>query len=464
MLPLFFAGLMLPASPWFVALVVPGAILARRNLLLATVVFAAALLRIALTPPLPPPLPELDTTITARVVTTPNLTPQNQRAIIDAGGRYLLLYTRPDRDLRAGDVVRFHAKPRAIGGGGANYWMRRGIRQMVSLQYDGEIEILQPGHGVKSLGSAWRTDLLARLRAHLPEDVAAVAIGVVAGQQDLVPKDITEDMRDTGTLHLLATSGFNVLLLAAGLLFVVSHLPVPRWAQIALVLVVLLAYTDAVGGRPPVVRATVMATVFFAAFFFRRSPDGLSSMALAAMACALVEPWTVLDAGYQLSFVVVFGLLLFIPPMFRRIRSWSEARPWPMPLRWAAMAMGSTVATTLVAMAFASPILSASFGTFSLIAPIANLVTAAAVPFIYLGVAIGSVGDLISPAIARGADLLITGPFSASIIRANHALAQVPGASVEGVYLPSWAMVAIYVLLFALSRHSRPDDAGVTPI
>ena len=443
--------------PSFLLLLVPGVFIARRWLMLGAAVFAIALLRVALSPSVPQPLPNVEVEITGTVVSTPNLSPEWQRVLLSTGDRYLLLYTRPDRDLRAGDTIRFMGKPRILAGDSAAYWYRRGVRQSVYQYASGEIELVQASSALKSFGSAWRRDLLSRLQAHLPEDVASVAMGVVAGQQNLVPDWVSNDMQRAGTLHLLATSGFNVLLLAGALLFLAAHLPLPRVLQILAVILVLVVYADAVGGRAPVMRATVMAAVFFSAYFFGRSSDGLSATAFAGMACAVAEPWTVLDAGFQLSFMVVLGLLLFVPGWFRKIRAWSESRPWSMPFRWAALAIGSSLATTLVAMAFASPILSTRFGSFSLVAPIANLLTTLAVPFVYLGVAIGSVGDLFSTSIARGADVAITGPFAASIIRVNHTLASWSYSSIEGVYLPVWACVCVYVALLALSRHSAPE-------
>ncbi len=457
-LPLFFAGLLCTMNPAFLLLIGPGFVLARRFLVLGAVVFTAGFLRLTLSPPVPAALPEVDTLITGRIVSTPNLSEKWQRALVETDDRYLLVYTRPDRDLRAGDVIRFDGKVRTFKGESAAYWYRRGIRQSVTLPFDGAIEILEPGVGLKSFGSAWRRDLLTRLETHLPHDVASVAMGVVGGQQNIVPDWIINDMERAGTLHLLATSGFNVLLLAGALLFAAAHLPIPRWLQVLLIIALLTVYADAVGGRPPVVRATVMAVVFFSAFFFRRTSDALSAVAFAAIVCVLAEPWTVLDAGFQLSFMVVFGLVLFAPAAFRRIRGWVEKRTWPNPIRLLSIGVGSTISTTLIAMVFASPILSNRFGTFSIVAPLSNLITAAAVPFVYLGVALGSIGDLFSRSIARGADLAVTGPFSAAIIRTNHSLAAWPGASVEGFFLPAWAIVCIYILLFALSRQHRPPE------
>ena len=411
-----------------------------------------------MSPAVPPPIPELDTILTGRVVSTPNLGIEWQRVLLDIDDRYLLLYTRPDRDLRAGDIVRFEGRPKVIKGKGAPYWYRRGIRQSVYLPFNGSLEIVEPGRGIKSLGSAWRRELLTRLNAHLPNDVAAVAMGVVGGQQDIVPEEIINDMNEAGTLHLLATSGFNVLLLAGVLLFLSAHLPLSRWLQISIVVLILWIYADAVGGRPPVMRATLMAAVYFSAFFFGRKSDALSAMAFAAIACAAIEPWTVLDAGFQLSFLVVFGLLLYAPSAFRAIREFVSKKKWGGVKAIAFTSFTTSLSTTLIAMAFASPVLSNRFGTFSIVAPISNLITAAAVPFVYVGVAVSSITDLFSTSISRGADLAITGPFAASIIRTNETLAALPGSHVSGVYLSTWATVLVYMGLFGLSRHGRPPE------
>jgi competence protein ComEC len=201
-----------------------------------------------------------------------------------------------------------------------------------------------------------------------------------------------------------------------------------------------------------------MAAVYFSAFFFGRRADALSAMAFAAISCATVEPWSVLDAGFQLSFLVVFGLLLYAPICFQQIRRTAERREWTGVKAFAFSTLATSLSTTLIAMAFASPVLSNRFGTFSTIAPISNLVTAAAVPFVYLGVAAASMGDLLSPAVSRGADLAITGPFAASVIRANDSLAAIPGSHVSGVFLPTWVTVCSYILLFGFSRHKRPPD------
>ncbi|MER3466016.1 MAG: hypothetical protein C4340_02195, partial [Armatimonadota bacterium] len=237
-------------------------------------------------------------------------------------------------------------------------------------------------------------------------------MAILFGQDRLLREPTAENMRQAGTYHLVATSGFNVLILTAGLMLLLSHLPVPRWAQIALALVLLAIYAYAVGMNPPIVRAITMGGIYLSVMFFFRIPDALSAWGTAALAYLAVHPYAVLDAGFQLSFGVVLALILYLPPAMRAVCRWSEGRFRRGAARMAVLSFAAPVLMTAVAQAAALPILSHHFGQLSIIAPIANLFTAAAVPFVYVGSASSVLFKSVSEPLSSGLDLLITGAFS----------------------------------------------------
>ncbi|MGI8922867.1 MAG: ComEC/Rec2 family competence protein [Fimbriimonadales bacterium] len=457
-------GLVAPMFPLAILLLAPAAFIARRWLLLGAALFAIGFLRTAFTSDPQPPLPTVEQTVVGRIVSTPNLAQKYQRAILDIGDRNLLLYERPQRLLMAGDWVRVKGKIANIGERSAVYWARRGIHQRMSVIWDGGLEVLAPGAGPANWGSAWRTDMWSRLKRNLPERHAAMAMGIVAGQQDLVDREVAENMRRSGTLHLLATSGFNVLLLAGALMFLLSHLPISRGLQIGVALALLLAYADAVGGRPPVMRATVMAVIYLGAFLFHRSSDVLSTLGLAAIVYLLLEPGSLFDAGFQLSFVTVLGLALFVPPAFERTRKAID-KSVPSPgWRFVLQAVAAVFITSLVAQIVSAPLTAAHFGSFSLVAPVANVLTALAVPMIYLGTVLGQLADSISQELGRGFDLLITGPFAGWIDWVNGVLGGMPWAAVETQPI-SWVVSCVaYLALLALSRPHRRDVTALEDI
>jgi ComEC/Rec2-related protein len=296
-----------------------------------------------------------------------------------------------------------------------------------------------------------------RLRRNLPYEEASVAMGIVAGQQSLVSREMQADMQRAGTLHLLATSGYNVLLLAGLLMVLLSHLPLHRGIQLAVAIVALLAYADAVGGRPPVIRATLMAGLYLGTFLFARSPDTLSVWAAAAVGCLLLEPATLFDAGFHLSFATVLALILYLPGAIRIIEKWTEryrSSMFALVTKWGF----ASLATTVIAGIASAPLTAYNFGQISVVSPLSNLLTAPAIPLVYVGAGSAQVADAFSQPVARGLDVGLTGAFSGWIAGVNSLLGGLSWSAVP-VVMPGWLAAVCLSLIPLFSRPRRRDPA-----
>ena len=63
--------------------------------------------------------------------------------------------------------------------------------------------------------------------------------------------------------------------------------------------------------RAPTLRAAIICWVFCASVFFRRHSNAINTLSLAAIILLLIRPTQLFEAGWQLSFTSVLGLLLF---------------------------------------------------------------------------------------------------------------------------------------------------------
>lgn len=441
-LPWFFAGLLAFYSPWFLLLLPVGVLLCRHFPWVCLTLFALGILRGLLLPSPGADLVAGRYEVVGTVAETPHLRLRSQTFVLDTPGRKIVVTARASQWLMAGDRVRVVGEISPVKGDSREYWLRRGVSQTMYVVYSGSVELLEPGKGFGAIGSEWRTTTWARLRAHLDRDRAGLAMGIVAGQQGLVPQETHHAMKRAGTMHLLATSGFNVLLLAGMLMVFLSHLPVPRWAQCGLAVVLLVIYCFAVGSKPPVMRATTMAVVFFGIQVFGRTPDGLSLLAFAAIALAILEPATVLDAGYQLSFFAVASLILFFPAGHRWLTKKTSGMRNDL-LRIVGRYVGGAMLVTLIAQMGSAPILAAHFGQFSIISPLSNLFTAAAVPFVYLGVGLGQVFSYVWQPLSYGFDFWLAGSACAWIEGVNSTLAEPSWSFVEFSPIPTWLAIGL---------------------
>jgi len=199
------------------------------------------------------------------------------------------------------------------------YLERKGIKLMFSIGKQGEYQVLRSaqGHGFKAAAYRLKNRLAKIFLEHLTDNEAAIMIGVILGDRYLIPKHINELFIQTGTVHILAISGFNVGIVAFIIFVILKTLPIGRRWQHVLTIFFLVFYAFLTGGQPSVVRATIMACIFLASFLLEKEVEPTNSLALAALIILLLNPMNLFDVGFQLSFISVLAILHFHPMMMR---------------------------------------------------------------------------------------------------------------------------------------------------
>ena len=170
---------------------------------------------------------------------------------------------------------------------------------------------------------AWRERMSARMARSITRPssrfVRALALGDTRGIED----DDWDDLRAVGVTHLIAISGFHVgmvagfvALLASLLwrLFPVLGRRVPRQHAAALAaLIGAVGYAAVAGFALPTVRTAFMIAIVVFAKLLRRTQRTVDVLALAAASMVLVDPLSLLAAGFWLSFAGVAWLLWCLP-------------------------------------------------------------------------------------------------------------------------------------------------------
>ncbi len=330
-----------------------------------------------------------------------------------------------------GDRFAFRGRlePAPNDGGFGEYLARSGITattriSVLELVIEGDVSPVE----------RLRRDAGEVLGRTLPAPQAGLAAGIVIGLRDLVDRDVAADFTTSGLSHVVAISGWNIAIVGA----VVASLTrsVPRRRRSVAILITVVAYTLLAGASASVVRAALMASVVLIARESGRRGGASAALGLATVAMLLIEPGTVLDAGFQLSVVATAGLLAWSAGLTARLRRISGDR---LPA-WLIESLG----VSLAAQAATLPIVLLNFGRLSLVAPLANLVAAPLViPVMFVSVVALAAGA----AVAMGAPFLVAvAPATAgwailgALIGIARLGAALPFASVELV--EPWNVVA----------------------
>jgi len=283
---------------------------------------------------------------------------------------------------------------------------------------------------------------------------ARLLLGILLGNYASLPLDVQAAFMKSGTMHLLAASGYNCGVIVGIFGYLMRRLTTPRAAMHWLLVALLWGFTLIAGPGPSIVRAAVMMTAFLAAFLLWRAPDIVNIVLFACLVILGVNPLSLYDAGFQLSFAVVLGIALILPLIEPKAREWlaptwkrGEKPPgriarWTL---WAARNIVVAVLLSIVAAAATWPITAYYFNYVSSVSIIANAVTAVLVVFLtaagITALALGSISSLLGHAAAlpgaalAGAMLGVVGELG------NH-----PWSSFS-IRSPSPAFIALYYLV-----------------
>lgn len=207
----------------------------------------------------------------------------------------------------------------------------------------------------------------AKLADNASDGAARFMYAMLFGDSAVIGDEVRSDFSVTGTAHLLAVSGLHVGMLAGALLFVLKKLRINAAIRSAIVLAALIFFCALCGFSPSTVRATVMIGVSMAAALCGLRYDPLSGMSLSAILLLFVSPYNLYSLGFLMSFLAVYGLILFAKPLnyaFIRVR-------FP---KWLAGALSATLAANATLL----PVMLYVFGETSLIFAVANCII---VPF-----------------------------------------------------------------------------------
>jgi len=183
---------------------------------------------------------------------------------------------------------------------------------------------------------AWRETMAQRIAATVNSPSARYIQALAVGDTRALSDADWQWLRATGLTHLVAISGFHVgmvaggmALLAAGFWYLFPWLGriCPRPLAAALVAwIAAIVYAAAAGFALPTVRTVLMITVVVLARLFRRRIYVADSLALAALVIAVVDPLSVLAAGFWLSFAGVAWLIWCLPERAHWLRGFLSAQ------------------------------------------------------------------------------------------------------------------------------------------
>ncbi len=178
------------------------------------------------------------------------------------------------------------------------------------------------GYAVKSPNKPvveLRAKLKKRFNSVIKNDEGGLAFAVLTGDKSLLGNGAYTAFRLCGATHLMAVSGLHMSILFGVLYSLLKKLLVPKVPRVSVCAVGILFYIMLSGFSKSMLRCGIMMLVFLFGKLVKKKNDSLNSLGFAAFIICL-NPYAVADAGAQLTFTAVLGLVTVAPHIQKKIK------------------------------------------------------------------------------------------------------------------------------------------------
>jgi len=379
-----------------------------------------------------PSLEPRDVSFIGRIVTLPERDEQTMKVVVEPihSKNRVLLFVSSFEELSQEDRVLVSGKlqsPTVFED--FNYPLYLAKEGIFWVMFRPRIEVQEKG---VSLLSSLKEILQERIDISLPLPESSLLASMLLGNKAGLPEELKEDLNATGTRHITAISGMHVAILSGMLFVFLLNLRIPRKRSSLVVLGFLLFFVVFTGSQASAVRAGIMGSAFLFAGLMGRRNVGLRILVFAAALMLLKNPLLLAhDIGFQLSFLAVLGILLFVPLLkhvFGRV-------PNPLGLR-------DVVFMSITAQIFTLPLVLHHFGILSFVSLAGNLLIVPLLPLVlFLGILflfLSTLFPFVAPLFAFPVGLLLS--YLSFVVTA---LSELPFAAgnVEG--FPLWVLLPL---------------------
>lgn len=347
--------------------------------------------------------------------------------------------------LKPGDRLSFNCQltDMSIFKDGINTYMLRSGQYWEIDKITSEIKV---ENGGLKLNEQIRLHIKNAFSTRLQPRNAAVAMALVLGDKTLMDSELKTQFRQSGIAHIFAVSGLHVGFVVMAISFLFTRVfKVNKWASLILIGLGALFYQYLCGFTPSIARAIIMTLILQFAGCIGENSDLITTTSVAAFIILIFSPLYLFDAGFQLSFMAIFGIATISRSINALIMRSVEKRFIRGTLRVFSAAIGATCGTFALAAHY--------YGEFSLIGIVANIAVISIVGVVFLMLIAGLVPFLSFLFVVT--DRLLIWADSMTMWISKQALSKIPIQSFGLAIAIVFALMIIFGGLINLSRKQK---------
>ncbi|ETB64201.1 TPA: DUF4131 domain-containing protein [Candidatus Nomurabacteria bacterium] len=279
----------------------------------------------------------------------------------------------------------------------------------------------------------------------------SLSLGLLLGDKSGFDRKMDEDFIKTGTIHIVALSGYNITIIAENVIKI-FELIVSKNLSIIFSFFTIVLFVIMTGGEATAIRAGIMASILLLSKILGKNYYAKRILFIAFFLMIAYDPRYIIDMSFQLSFLATFGILYIHPKIFYYLRF--------ITIRFK---LRETISTTLSATIAVLPLILYSTGVLSIVSLPANVFILPIIPFAMLFSFITSLFTFISPYIAYPfaliSEIILSYVLKIIEIFSSFSFASINVSQFSIIFVFIIYGIIIY-LLFKKNKNSPRSDLG----
>ncbi len=143
----------------------------------------------------------------------------------------------------------------------------------------------------------------------LNKEESSLCIGILIGDRSNISEKIEDDFKKSNLTHMLAVSGSHITYIINGFAILLGK--TNKKISKIITIMFLVFFIILTGFTTSVLRASFMGILVLIASILYRKPDTLNNLGIASLMILLINPYSIFDIGFILSFAGTLGIVLF---------------------------------------------------------------------------------------------------------------------------------------------------------
>jgi competence protein ComEC len=232
-----------------------------------------------------------------------------------------------------------------------------------------KIELISQNEGslLKSVLYKFRNSFISNIKRFILPPKSDLASGLVLGVDGGFSPVMKDKFIETGTIHIVALSGYNITIVANWIMNLFKSFPIRVSSSLGILSIILFVIMS--GTSSTAVRAGIMASIVLFARMTGRSYQAGRSLVVAFLVMITFDPRVVFDMSFLLSFFATFGVIFITPKITKYF--------YFIPTRFGLREISTTTVSATVAVL---PVILYSTGIFSIVSFFTNLLILPLIP------------------------------------------------------------------------------------